>query len=199
MIANFTNFLSNMDKNSQFLLIIIFIIVFLLIIVMLINSINTRRAKRYLERKNAYKRKLKEEIDLEAKNISISKPIVKNNVEEEIEVLDDSKDDIDVIMDDLKENNTMPNFNLTDFEREQEETAIISYEELCKKHGVEQKIYSKKEETIMEKVSNIVENKVSDQKFRPSKYVSPIYGIEQEEAMEQTFLTNLKEFRSGLE
>lgn len=199
MIANFTNFLSNMDKNSQFLLIIIFIIVFLLIIVMLINSINTRRAKRYLERKNAYKRKLKEEIDLEAKNISISKPIVKNNVEEEIEVLDDSKDDIDVIMDDLKENSTMPNFNLTDFEREQEETAIISYEELCKKHGVEQKIYSKKEETIMEKVSNIVENKVSDQKFRPSKYVSPIYGIEQEEAMEQTFLTNLKEFRSGLE
>ena len=199
MIANFTNFLSNMDKNSQFLLIIIFIIVFLLIIVMLINSINTRRAKRYLERKNAYKRKLKEEIDLEAKNISISKPIVKNKVEEEIEVLDDSKDDIDVIMDDLKENNTMPNFNLTDFEREQEETAIISYEELCKKHGVEQKIYSKKEETIMEKVSNIVENKVSDQKFRPSKYVSPIYGIEQEEAMEQTFLTNLKEFRSGLE
>ena len=199
MIANFTNFLSNMDKNSQFLLIIIFIIVFLLIIVMLINSINTRRAKRYLERKNAYKRKLKEEIDLEAKNISISKPIVKNKVEEEIEVLDDSKDDIDVIMDDLKENSTMPNFNLTDFEREQEETAIISYEELCRKHGVEQKIYSKKDEKIMEKVSNIVENKVSDQKFRPSKYVSPIYGIEQEEAMEQTFLTNLKEFRSGLE
>ena len=33
----------------------------------------------------------------------------------EIEVLDDSKDDIDVIMDDLKESNTMPNFNLTDF------------------------------------------------------------------------------------
>lgn len=199
MIANFTNFLSNMDKNSQFLLIIIFIIVFLLIIVMLINSINTRRAKRYLERKNAYKRKLKEEIDLEAKNISISKPIVQNKVEEEIEVLDDSKDDIDVIMDDLKENSAMPNFNLTDFEREQEETAIISYEELCRKHGVEQKIYSKKDEKIMEKVNNIVENKVSDQKFRPSKYVSPIYGIEQEEAMEQTFLTNLKEFRSGLE
>lgn len=200
MITNFTNFLSNMDKNSQFLLIIIFIIVFLLIIVMVINSINTRRAKRYLEKKNAYKKKLQQEIDLEAKNINISKPIIKTReVEEEIEVLDDSKDDIDVIMDDLKENSAIPSFNLTDFEREQEETAIISYEELCKKHGVEQKIYSKKEETIMEKVSNIVENKVSEQKFKPTKYVSPIFGIEQEEAMEQTFLTNLKEFRNGLE
>ena len=200
MIANFTNFLSNMDKNSQFLLMLIFIIVFLLIMIFIINSINARRARRYIRKQNKYKRKLREEIDLAAKNI------VTNNIEvtvapkkeEEIEVLDESRDDIDVIMDDIKENNGL-GINLTDFEREQEETAIISYEELCKKHGVEQKIYSKEEKNIIEKVTDIVENKVESQKFRPTKYVSPIFGLQQEEAKDQAFLTNLKEFRNGLE
>ena len=200
MIANFTNFLSNMDKNSQFLLMLIFIIVFLLIMIFIINSINARRARRYIRKQNKYKRKLREEIDLAAKNI------VTNNIEvtvapkkeEEIEVLDESRDDIDVIMDDIKENNGL-GINLTDFEREQEETAIISYEELCKKHGVEQKIYTKEEKNIIEKVTDIVENKVESQKFRPTKYVSPIFGLQQEEAKDQAFLTNLKEFRNGLE
>ena len=88
---------------------------------------------------------------------------------------------------------------MTDFEREQEETAIISYEELCKKHGVEQKIYSNEEKNIIDKVTDIVENKIEDHKFRPTQYVSPIFGLEKEEANEQTFLTNLKEFRNGLE
>ena len=201
MIANFTNFLSNMDKNSQFLLIIIFIIVFLLFLIFIINSINTRRARKHIAKQKAYKRKLREEIDLEAKNIENTK-VVKTTpkaVEEEIEVLDDSRDDIDVIMDDLKANNSVSNFNLTDFEREQEETAIISYEELCKKHGVEQKIYNKEEKNIIEKVNDIVENKSETQKFRPTQYVSPIFGLQQQEASDQTFLTNLKEFRNGLE
>lgn len=201
MIANFTNFLSNMDRNSQFLLILIFIIVFLLILIFIINSINAKRAKKYIEKQNAYKRKLREEIELESKNIT-AKPIVVTTpkvVEEEIEVLDDAKDDIDVIMDDLKASESVSTFNLTDFEREQEETAIISYEELCKKHGVEQKIYNKEEKNIIEKVNDIVENKIESQKFRPTQYVSPIFGLQQEEANDQAFLTNLKEFRNGLE
>ena len=200
MIANFTNFLSNMDRNSQFLLLLIFIIVALLILIFIINSINAKRAKRYIEKQNAYKRKLREEIELESKNIT-AKPIVAapKRVEEEIEVLDDSKDDIDVIMDDLKASESVSTFNLTDFEREQEESAIISYEELCKKHGVEQKIYNKEEKNIIEKVNDIVENKIESQKFKPTQYVSPIFGLQQEEANDQTFLTNLKEFRNGLE
>lgn len=199
MIANFTNFLSNMDKNSQFLLIIIFIIVFLLFIIFIINSINSRKAKKYLEAKNEYKRKLREEIDLEAKNIITNniEVSVTPKVEEDIEVLDDSKDDIEEIIDDLKESNPISSFNLTDFEREQEETAIISYEELCRKHGVEQKIYSNEDKNIIEKVNTIVENKTSC--FKPTKYVSPIFGLEKEEQEDQAFLTNLKEFRSGLE
>jgi len=197
MIANFTNFLSNMDKNSQFLLLIIFIIVFLLFIIFIINSINSRRAKRYMRAQKAYKRKLREEIDLEAKNISPDqvKPI--KRVEEEIEVLDSENDEIDEIIDELKTNTPVSTFNLTDFEREQEETAIISYEELCRKHGVEQKVYSKENKTVMEKVNNIVENKHSG--FKPTQYVSPIFGLQKEEEENQAFLTNLKEFRSGLE
>ena len=202
MITNFTNFLSNMDKNSQFLLIIIFIIVFLLFLIFIINSINSRRARKYAAKQKAYKRKLREEIDLAAQDIETTKQIPKvvpKAVEEDIEVLDDSKDDIDVIMDDMKSKSTVSGFSLTDFEREQEETAIISYEELCKKHGVEQKIYNKEEKTIMEKVNNIVENKIEEHTFRPTQYVSPIFGLQQEEANDQAFLTNLKEFRNGLE
>lgn len=202
MIANFTNFLSNMDRNSQFLLIIIFVIVFLLILIFIINSINAKRAKKMISKQNAYKRKLSEEIDKEAKNIitnNIEIKVSPKKVEEDIEILDESKDEIDEILDDMKSNDTVASFNLTDFEREQEETAIISYEELCKKHGVEQKVYTKKEEIVMEKVNNIVENKNGNQKFKPTQYVSPIFGLQQEENKDQAFLTNLKEFRSGLE
>lgn len=200
MIANFTNFLSNMDKNSQFLLIIIFIIVFLLFLIFIINSINAKRAKKINAKKTAYKKKLIEEIDKEAQNIITNTIVInKPKVEEEIEVLDESRDEIDEMIDTLKENNNVSTFNLTDFEREQEETAIISYEELCKKHGVEQKIYSSEEKNIIEKVNDIVENKMENHKFRPTQYVSPIFGLEKEEAQDQTFLTNLKEFRNGLE
>ena len=200
MIANFTNFLSNMDKNSQFLLIIIFIIVFLLFLIFIINSINAKRAKKINAKKTAYKKKLIEEIDKEAQNIITNTIVInKPKVEEEIEVLDESRDEIDEMIDTLKENNNVSTFNLTDFEREQEETAIISYEELCKKHGVEQKIYSYEEKNIIEKVNDIVENKMENHKFRPTQYVSPIFGLEKEEAQDQTFLTNLKEFRNGLE
>ena len=200
MIANFTNFLSNMDKNSQFLLIIIFIIVFLLFLIFIINSINAKRAKKINAKKTAYKKKLIEEIDKEAQNIITNTIVInKPKVEEEIEVLDESRDEIDEMIDTLKENNNVSTFNLTDFEREQEETAIISYEELCKKHGVEQKIYSSEEKNIIEKVNDIVENKMENHKFRPTQYVSPIFGLEKEEAQDQTFLTNLTEFRNGLE
>ena len=197
MVTNFTNYLSNMDKNSQFLLLIIFIIVFLLFIIFIINSINSRRAKRYIKAQKAYKRKLSEEIDLEAKNIAPDqiKPI--KRVEEEIEVLDSENDEIDDIIDELKTNSPVSTLNLTDFEREQEETAIISYEELCRKHGVQQKVYNKEDKTVMEKVNNIVENKSTG--FKPTQYVSPIFGLQKEEEENQAFLTNLKEFRSGLE
>ena len=122
MIANFTNFLSNMDKNSQFLLIIIFIIVFLLILIFIINSINAKRARRLNERKTAYRRKLREEIDLEAKNIvpnniKIEPKKVMPKVEEEIEVLDSENDEIDDIIDDMRASNQVTNFDLTEFER----------------------------------------------------------------------------------
>lgn len=200
MITNFTNFLSNIDRNSQFLLIIIFIIVFLLILIFIINSINSRRAKKKLAKKNAYQRKLKEEIDLAAKNIvTTPTPIKVAPKEEELEVLDESSDEIDDIIGDMGVSDVKPTFDLTEFEREQEETAIISYAELCKKHGVEQKIYNKEEKNIIKKVNDIVENKIEEHKYKPTQYVSPIFGLQKEEANDQAFLSNLKEFRSGLE
>ena len=86
-------------------------------------------------------------------------------------------------------------FDLTDFEREQEETAIISYEELCKKAGVEKKIYKTEPTKPVYKVEE------PKGKYRPSKVISPIYGVQDDsrDDLDQTFLRSLKEFRNGLE
>ena len=134
--------------------------------------------------------KEKEEDNFMDTLLASSKPITSTNT--------NTKGSEDFI-NDLLGSNSYSNFDLTEFEREQEETAIISYGELCKKHGVEQKIYTKEEKNIIEKVNDIVENKMEEHSFKPTKYVSPIFGLQKEEAEDQAFLTNLKEFRNGLE
>ena len=97
MIMNITNFLSNIDKNSQFLLILIGIISFLLILMFVINYFNSRKAKRIIKRQKLQKKRLIEEIENESKNIvnenikAASIPVKETTpVAEEVEVLDDN-------------------------------------------------------------------------------------------------------------
>ena len=222
MTLNIINYLTNMDKNSRFLLIIIGIIVLLLIIIFVINYISDRKTRII----NKRRRKLKKEINREAKNIvpvkkekkekktvaPVTKTIsVKNDIEEPVEVLeadeeiieilqDDGESDIDRILKEIKKASKEETMNLTEFEREQEETAIISYDELCKKACVKKKIYKAVTEETMD-VSKIVPE-IKEKKYKPSKYVSPIFGVEKdknEEELDKTFLQSLKEFRSTLD
>ena len=218
---------SNMTENSKFLLIIIGIISFLLILIFIINFFSERKNRIQAR----HKKKLLKEINKSAKEIvpikkempkkqefspisqTISVKQEKEEVldiepEEIIEVLqDDNESDVDRILRDIKKASKEDNINLNEFEREQEETAIISYEELCKRAGVKKKVYKAVTEETMD-VSKIVPDiKKEDKKYKPSQYVSPIFGVEKqkvkvtepEEDLDKTFLQNLKEFRSTLD
>ena len=122
--------------------------------------------------------------------------------EEIIEVLqEDDGNDIDRILSDLKKTSKENAINLNEFEQEQEETAIISYDELCKRAGVKKKVYKAVTEETMD-VSKIVPEVKEKKKYKPTRYVSPIYGVEKEkneEDMDKTFLQSLKEFRNTLD
>ena len=198
MIMNITSFLSNIDKNSQFLLIIIGVISFLLILTFVINYFNSRKARKIIIKQRKYKKKLMEEINKEAstinESIKASSIPVKEEIKEDIEVLDEQVETLEV-MEEVKE--PIPTINLNEYEQAEENSAIISYDELCKKFNGEKKVYTSSAKEVMNKVSDIIENKV-EHKFKPSTYVSPIFGRE-EEKQDQAFLQNLKEFRNGLE
>ena len=206
MIISITNFLSNIDKNSQFLLIIIGVISFLLLLTFVINYFNSRRARKILKKQRKYKKKLMEEINSEANNInesikaaSIPKQEIKKEVIEEIEVLDDIEElNVEPVQVVEEPKPVTPSINLNEYEKEEENSAVISYGELCKKFNVEKKEYNTSAKEVINKVSDIIENKVEQHKFKPTRYVSPIFGTD-EEKHEQAFLNNLKDFRNGLE
>ena len=219
MFANITNNLTNLDKNSRFLLILIGIILFLLILIFIINYLNNRKIRKIEKNRRKNKKRLIEEINNAAKDIVSVKTIKKeetainknvslnDNVEilEDEEILevieDENESDVDRILREIKEASKEEIINLNEFEREQEETAIISYDELCKKAGVKKKIYKTTKEEIKNKPKE-------EKKYKPSMVVSPIYGIQSdreiiniknEEDLDQTFLTSLKEFRNTLD
>ena len=229
MLAKFTNF-SNMDKNSKILLIIIGVIVFLLIILFIANHISNRKAKKQARIMKAHSKKIKKELEIESKNIepitkvsnvTVSTEVQNIKPEEEvveveeikdepievedemIEVLqEDQESDVDRILRDIKNATKEDNFNLKKKKKEQEETAIISYEELCKRAGVKKKIYTEEKQVEVKPKKELYKGN-----YKPSKFVSPIFGVQEEkkeynkneEELNQTFLKSLKEFRSGLE
>ncbi len=221
MYLNMINYLNNMDKNSRFLLIIIGVIVFLLILIFIINYLGDRKVR--LQRSN--RKKLIAEVNKEAMKIKeIPKKVVqkqepapavqtisaneiekpKEEEEEIIEVLqEDNESDVDRILREIKEASKEETINLNEFEKEQEETAIISYDELCKRAGVKKKIYKAATEEVQKEVETIVNNSDDKKKYKPSTFVSPIFGIQdkqvEEDDLDKTFLQNLKEFRSTLD
>lgn len=212
MLLNIMNNLTNIDKNSRFLLIIIAIISFLLLLIFVFNFLSNRKVRKQEKIKKAYKKRLIEEINNEAKTIEPIKKVTlsKKAIQEEIEVLDeeevleviedDNESDVDRILKEIKEASKSEGLNLTEFEREQEETAIISYDELCKRAGVKKKIYKVQNNKVSENITNTVNN--NEKKYKPSKIVSPIYGVQNDEEeldLDQTFLKTLKEFRSTLD
>ena len=205
---------SNLDRNNKLLIIIIIVIVALLVLIGLYNLITSIVAKiKYKKRNKTIDEQISNEYKEQEVNVKPIEPVYTETKEEviekyekavkeemeEIETLDETVTDLDEILVEMMNAGAQEDFDLTDFEREQEENAIISYGELCKKAGVEQIVYPKKE--INKEVAEKIDKEVHTS-FKPSTVSSPIYGVQKEEndneEEENDFLGRLKEFRSGL-
>ncbi len=80
------------------------------------------------------------------------------------------------------------------YEDEQEQTAIISYDELVKVKSVSTPSLVSQEELKPEVIGT------EEKKFKNSVFISPIYGRQEdlEKEKNEQFLKNLKEFRNNL-
>lgn len=219
-LNNFLLILANMGNNSKFLLSMIVLIIFLLILIIVISAISSKKEEKQIiiEKKPTDKSQIEDKLkklDFQLQNANKEKNIVTEIkkeepiIEEEIEVIEVLDNDIEEIAKQI-EKSEPKEFNLNEFEKEQEESAIISYDELVKKAGAKKIIYKKEEK--QEVKSN----------FTPSKVVSPIYGVQNKEIKTRgtltreernrtlntddneviediEFLNNLKQFRRNLE
>lgn len=148
-----------------------------------------------------------DKIDIvETKETSIkSMQPVKEESEEVIEVVSKktSLDDITKLIEDTLESEPI---NLTKFEEDQEENAIISYDELVKRAGAKKIIYKCEEDSILDivdKKETISENTIKQEvtkpskKFQASKVISPVFGVQKEKEEKdevlETFI-DLEEF-----
>ena len=227
---------NNLGSNSKLLLGLICVTIFLLFIILIVSLFKGNNTSKNYEIKKDIKpkeRKIntinfeddnifenkKEEIKEEPKKIEI--PEEKEEIEV-IEVMEENTDDeLENIKKLIEENieNQEP-INLNEFEREQEKSAIISYDELVKKAGAKKIVYKTKKE---EKENNISNTRT----FRPSEIISPVYGTRKEKRVSDEvdksfeevekmkyrltrsneeemkddleFLGNLKKFRSSLD
>lgn len=206
-INDFFLILTNMDKNSKFLLTMIAIIIIILVIIIILSAISKKKEDERLKMKKQVptdkeliKEKLKkldfqfEEAEKEEKiqkeDIKKEVPVMKKMIEpeEEIEVIEvEENNDIETIAS-MIENRSPKEFNLNEFEQEQEECAIISYDELVKKAGAKKIVYKTKKveqpksfEQMSMNFEPIKEVKKSSTPFRPSQVVSPIYGVQKSE------------------
>ncbi|MBR4830628.1 MAG: hypothetical protein IKZ96_02560 [Bacilli bacterium] len=205
---------NGLDRNNKLLIVIILIIVALLVIIGLYNLISSIVTKiKYKKRNKNIDEQINNEYKKQEVKVEPVEPVYTETKEEviekyektvseemeEIETLDETCTDLDEILVEMMNIGAQEEFDLTDFEREQEENAIISYGELCKKAGVEQIVYPKKE--INKEVEEKIDKEVHTS-FKPSTVISPIYGVQKEESEkeeeENDFLGRLKEFRSGL-
>ena len=215
---------SNLDRSNKFLIIVILVIIALLVLIGLYNLImnivykikvknNMKRVDNEINEEYRKQEIKHEEVKEEIKTVepviqTETKEEIMNNYQktvqeemEEIETLDENVSDIDEILVEMMNIGSQEEFDLTDFEREQEENAIISYGELCKKAGVQQIVYPKKE--INKEVEQKIEKEVyNNSGFKPTTVISPIYGVQKEDKPsnedDNEFLGRLKEFRSGL-
>lgn len=225
---------SNMDSSSQILLFLIILVALMLVSIVVINYFTKKKNNNSL--KNVTNKKisiLKEKINesnndikplvdlkksdkIEVEETKIEKintiepkkeniEVMKDNSQEVVEVISKktSLDDITKLIEDTLEPGPI---NLTKFEEDQEEYAIISYDELVKRAGAKKIIYKCEEDNILDKINNKdidsddevkQDAKPSTKKFQASKIISPVFGVqkEKEETDEvlETFI-DLEEF-----
>lgn len=179
---------SSMDNSSQILIFLIILVFLMLISIIIINVItkNKMLAKKNTT-KNAVEHKrentiIKSDMNLDNKNQEEDIEIIdddKNNEVVEVSVKKTSIDEISKMIENTLENKPI---NLTEFEEDQEENAIISYDELVKRAGAKKIIYKCEDDKPqnIDKTDNNISCTNEKNKFRASKIISPVFGIQKD-------------------
>ena len=182
---SFNNFYNNLNTQGQMIFsIIIFLIIILCILIFITNVFQDIQAKLKISKiKKETKKVEKEALKKEVKVVN-EEPLYTN---EKTEI----EDIASAISDALKEESPI---SLTNFEEDQEKTAIISIDELMQK-AKELELIDDDENTginflekynlepsEVESASNIVSNTSNKEvkAFKVSQVISPIYGVKKE-------------------
>lgn len=211
---------ANMGRNSKFLLTMIGLIIFLLVLIVIISLITRKKENKDVIKPTVVINKKKKinydeesledlspSVKISAKNDEVKvdtskvnepkrvEEIKKDDDVEVIEVMSDESDDIDEIKKLIENTLEQEPIRLNEFEQEQEDSAIISYDELVRKAGAKKIVYKTKKEEEKSIVKPVVEeNKTAI--FKPSMIVSPIYGIQKEESEKDEVLKSFEELEN---
>lgn len=192
---------SNMDNSSQVLIFLIVLVFLMLISIVVINVITKKRKNKDKLINDNKVVKLSSELDLpfsDNKDENIETLKLNTKEEETIEEIKDedvveikvSKTSLDEITNLIENTLEQKPIDLTKFEEDQEENAIISYDELVKRAGAKKIIY-KCDDTPKEKVQN--EEPAQKVKFKASRVISPIYGVQKKEEEKDEVLDSFVE------
>ena len=208
---------ANMGRNSKFLLTMIGLIIFLLVLIVIISLITKKKENKNIIKPTVVINKKKKinydeesledlspSIKISSKNDSVKvdtskvnepksvEKIKKDDDVEVIEVMSDESDDIDEIKKLIENTLEQEPIRLNEFEQEQEDCAIISYDELVKRAGAKKIVYKTKKEEETPVVKSVVEEN-KNVMFKPSMIVSPIYGIQKEKDEKDEVLKSFEE------
>lgn len=122
------------------------------------------------------------------RNTKSSKKLKKNRENLELTVAESSLDNIDAIAKKIEEEFDNDVINLTNFEEDQEESSIISYDELVNKNKP-----ITKNNTIKE-VTDVEEQKTS--KFLTTPIISPIFGYTEEASKKEVAREYIKQINN---
>lgn len=179
---------SNMDGSSQILIFLIVLVFLMLISIVIINIITRKKKGNNDIISNKKIVKLSSELDLPFKDTeeviekieTKEEPIEEIKDEEVVEVRVGGNTSLDEITDLIENTLEQKPIDLTKFEEDQEENAIISYDELVKRAGAKKIIYKCEDVKPKEEIVKQEEPK-EKAKFKASRVISPIYGVQKEE------------------
>lgn len=204
MLNSILNKYSNMNGSSQIILFLIVLVILMLICICIINIITKKRNKELNENNKSKKYieiiddTVEKELQKEPINIKEEKKDrfeKMEELEEEIEELNFEPEEVKIVskkssieeIAQMMEAQKQKPIDLTKFEEDQEENAIISYDELVKRAGAKKIIYKTEEEPIKsrEEIIAKVDEDLNKSKFKASRVISPIYGIQKENKVEE--------------
>ena len=218
-MSNFNSIMyrySNMGGSSQILLFLIILVALMLISIFVINIITKNKNKTLLDIKpnKSIKKQLQKELDnikptvdlkkqIKKEPIEIKKEVEKTNIdvqtkenkankkqEEKVVEIVSKKTSIEEIAKLMEDTLEQEPIDLTKFEEDQEENAIISYDELVKRAGAKKIVYKCEEEPIekLEVPKCDYEQKNEKVKFQASKVISPVFGVQNKQNEENSFI-----------